>query len=70
MYVRDAKPDACVPVADVLRGVVQTADSAVRAHVDWIGRIETHVGAAFAIVLPEAGIAEAPAVKDRLLEAA
>jgi PleD family two-component response regulator len=67
--VRDAKPESCVPTADVLRGVVQTADSAVRAHVDWIGRIETSVGAAFAIVLPEAGITEAPAVKDRLIEA-
>jgi PleD family two-component response regulator len=57
------------PQAQVLRSVVQTIDAAVRAHVDWLGRLEASVGATFALVLPEAGVAEAPAIKDRVLNA-
>jgi two-component system, cell cycle response regulator len=57
------------PRAETLRGVVQTIDSAVRAHVDWVGRLEASVGARFALVLPEAGVAEAPSIKHRILNA-
>ena len=41
----------------------------VRAHVDWIGTVATGTGAAFAVVLPEAGVTEAPIVKERLANA-
>lgn len=51
---------------EVLRGIVQTIDAAVRAHVDWVARMAADTQAAFAVVLPEAGIAEVPAIKDRL----
>jgi PleD family two-component response regulator len=57
------------PPAEALRSVVQTIDSAVRAHVDWVGRLDASAGATFALVLPEAGIAEAPSIKDRVLNA-
>lgn len=57
----------CVPDAVTLKGVVQAIDAAVRAHVDWIGRMETPVGAVFAVVLPEAGITEAPLIKERTM---
>jgi PleD family two-component response regulator len=57
------------PQAETLRDVVLTVDSAVRAHVDWIGRLEASAGATFALVLPEAGVAEAPSIKDRVLNA-
>ena len=30
--------------AETLRGVVQTIDSAVRAHVDWVGRLDARAG--------------------------
>lgn len=59
--------DDCVPDAPTLKGVVQAIDAAVRAHVDWIGRMEVPVGAVFAVVLPEAGIAEAPLIKERMM---
>jgi PleD family two-component response regulator len=55
--------------AETLRSVVQTIDSAVRAHVDWVGRLDAGPGATFALVLPEAGVAEAPSIKDRVLNA-
>ncbi len=37
----------------------------------WIGsaRMESPVGAVFAVVLPEAGIAEAPLIKERMMVA-
>ncbi|MGH8179337.1 MAG: response regulator [Steroidobacter sp.] len=57
------------PTAEILRGVVQTIDTTVRAHVDWVGRVDAAVGATFVAVLPEASVAEAPAIKDRLLNA-
>lgn len=64
----DGEPaDDCVPDATTLKHVVQAIDATVRAHVDWIGRIEAPVGAVFAVVLPEAGIAEAPLIKDRMM---
>lgn len=69
VQVLGAKREACMPSGDILRGVVQMIDGVVRAHVDWVGRLETPVGAAFAIVLPEAGISDAPVIKDRLLVA-
>jgi PleD family two-component response regulator len=60
-------PAGALPSAEVLRELVRSIDTVVRAHVDWVGRAETAFGAAFAIVLPEAGICEAPVIKDRLL---
>jgi PleD family two-component response regulator len=59
-------PEAPLP-ADTLKAFVQLIDQTVRAHVDWIGRLPTEQGAAFAIVLPEAGVADASAIKDRML---
>jgi two-component system cell cycle response regulator len=57
------------PQAKTLRAVVQTIDSAVRAHIDWVGRLDARAGATFVLVLPEAGVAEAPLIKDRVLNA-
>lgn len=56
----------CVPDAITLKCVVQAIDATVRAHVDWIARMETSTGAVFVVVLPEAGIAEVPLVKERM----
>jgi PleD family two-component response regulator len=67
--IQGAPADACIPTATVLKSVVQAMDATVRAHVDWIGRLETPVGAAFAVVLPEAGIVDAPAIKERMMTA-
>lgn len=60
---------AAIPGADVLRGVVQVIDGAIRSHIDWIGRVEAKDGAAFAVVLPEAGVGEGPAIKERVIGA-
>jgi PleD family two-component response regulator len=65
--LQGAPANACVPEGTVLKCVVQAIDSSVRAHVDWIARLDTPVGAAFAIVLPEAGIADVPAIKERMI---
>jgi PleD family two-component response regulator len=62
----DDDPAAPIPV-DTLRPFVQLIDQTVRAHVDWIGRVATRQGAAFAVVLPEAGVADATAIKERML---
>jgi CheY-like chemotaxis protein len=52
---------------DFLRRVVQTMKSAVRSHVDWVGRLETASGAtAFVLVLPEAGVGDGPGIKSRV----
>jgi PleD family two-component response regulator len=69
VQVAGAPAHACAPNAAILKGVVQAIDSTVRAYVDWIGRMETAIGAAFVVVLPEAGISEAPAVKERMMGA-
>jgi two-component system cell cycle response regulator len=66
--VRDAAASD-VPDAATLRGVVQAIDATARAHVDWIGRMEASTGAAFAVVLPEAGSIEVPLIKERMLDA-
>jgi PleD family two-component response regulator len=65
--IQGAPASTCVPEATVLKCVVQAIDSSVRAHVDWIARLDTPVGAAFAVVLPEAGIADVPAIKERMI---
>ena len=66
----EAEPaDDCAPDAATLKEVVQAIDATVRAHVDWIGRLESPVGAVFAVVLPEAGIIEAPLIKERMMAA-
>jgi hypothetical protein len=53
----------------MLRGIVQTIESVVRLQIDWIGRLDSVRGAAFAVVLPESSISEAPRIKERLLVA-
>lgn len=63
----DAKEGGALPSPDVVRSVVRAIDASVRAHVDWVGRLETAVGAAFAVVLPDAGVAEVPMIKERIL---
>ena len=65
--LQGAPATACVPDATVLKCVVQAIDSSVRAHVDWIARLDTPVGGAFAVVLPEAGISDVPAIKERMI---
>lgn len=67
--VESVPANDAVPDGATLRSVVQAIDASVRAHVDWIGRMETPIGAAFAVVLPEAGIIEAPLIKDRMMAA-
>lgn len=67
--VQGAPANDCVPDATTLRGLVQAIDKTVRAHVDWIGRMESSSGAVFAVVLPEAGSLEAPLIKERMLAA-
>jgi PleD family two-component response regulator len=64
---RDASSD--VFSADMLRNVAQTLVRVVRTHVDWVGRLETQGEVAFAVVLPEANIADGPAIKERMLAA-
>jgi len=54
---------------DHLRTLVKVLQSGIRAHVDWIGRVDTTDGVCFAIVLPEAGLSDAPVIKERLLNA-
>ncbi|HEY0939364.1 MAG TPA: response regulator [Steroidobacter sp.] len=65
--IEGAPVSESVPDAVVLKNIAQVIDATVRAHVDWIGRLESPVGAVFAIVLPEAGITEAPLIKDRMM---
>jgi PleD family two-component response regulator len=65
--IADATDAESVPEAAILKNIVQIVDGTVRAHVDWIGRMDVPVGAAFAVVLPEAGITEVPVIKGRML---
>jgi two-component system, cell cycle response regulator len=51
----------------VLQRVVDTIRTVIRSHVDWIARVEpANDAAVFAIVLPEAGAADAVSIKSRL----
>lgn len=55
---------------DTLQSVVRALRNVIRGDVDWIGRMATAPNeAAFAIVLPEAGSADGPAIKSRLEDA-
>jgi PleD family two-component response regulator len=54
---------------EILRGIVHTIESVVRMQIDWTGRLDSEQGAAFAVVLPESSISEAPRIKERLLAA-
>ena len=54
---------------DHLRTLVKVLQSAIRAHVDWVGRVDGTEGLCFAVVLPEAGLSDAPVIKERLLNA-
>jgi hypothetical protein len=58
-----------VPSPEILRGIVQTIESVVRVQIDWTGRLDGERGVAFAVVLPESSISEAPRIKERLLSA-
>jgi len=60
-------PAAAALSGQRLRQLVEALTGAVRAHVDWVGRVVSSPGAAFAVVLPDAGAMEAPAIKDRLI---
>lgn len=60
----DHKPDN-----DVIKAVVRTIHSTVRAHVDWVGRVDAEAGDVFAVVLPEAGTAEVVPINRRLRSA-
>ena len=53
----------------MIRAVVQTIESVVRLQIDWTGRLDCEQGVAFAVVLPESSISEAPRIKERLLSA-
>ncbi len=55
--------------SEILHGIVQTIESVVRLQIDWTGRLDGERGAAFAVVLPESSISEAPRIKERLLDA-
>jgi PleD family two-component response regulator len=54
---------------EILRGIVQSIESVVRLQIDWTGRLDNQQGVAFAVVLPESSISEAPRIKERLLAA-
>lgn len=69
VHVQGAPANASIPDARILKSVVQAIDSTVRAHVDWIGRLDAGVGAVFAVILPEAGITETPMIKERIMAA-
>jgi PleD family two-component response regulator len=53
----------------IVRGIVQTIEGVVRLQIDWTGRLDSEQGVAFAVVLPESSISEAPRIKERLLDA-
>ncbi len=54
---------------NIQRDIAQTLSGVVRAHVDWVGRLSPDGEVTFAVVLPEAGVADGPAIKERLLSA-
>ena len=59
--------NSSMPKAETLRAAVAVLREVVRTHVDWIGRVEgTPDSAAFAVVLPEAGPSDGPAIKARM----
>jgi PleD family two-component response regulator len=62
-------PGGAAPAAETLRGIVQVVDASIRAHVDFVGRIEAPAGASFAVVLPEATVGDAPVINERILTA-
>jgi DNA-binding response OmpR family regulator len=54
----------------VLNAIVQSVQGVLRTHVDWVGRLPTDNGkVAFAVVLPEAGAPDGPAIKERIRRA-
>ncbi len=61
-------PNGAAPAPDVLKACVQAIDGCIRAHVDWVGRHEAERGAIFALVLPEAGVIDTPAIKERVMQ--
>jgi DNA-binding response OmpR family regulator len=59
-----------VPKPEILQAAVAALRDVVRTHVDWIGRVEGAPGSAvFAVVLPEAGPSDGPAIKARMSRA-
>lgn len=64
-----ARPTHGAVTPEIIRAVAQTLTGVIRAHVDWVGRLSAEGEATFAVVLPEAGIADGPAIKERMLAA-
>lgn len=65
--VQSAAKDVGMLKPEVLQAVVAALRQVVRTHVDWIGRIEAeHDGAAFVVVLPEAGPSDGPGIRARM----
>ncbi len=54
---------------ELVREVAQTLARVIRAHVDWVGRVQSDSEVVFSVVLPEASISDGPAIKERLLNA-
>jgi DNA-binding response OmpR family regulator len=50
-----------------LSAIVKAAQGVLRTHVDWVGRLSCAAdAAAFAVILPEAGAADGPTIKERI----
>ncbi len=65
--IRAAGSDSLQP--DFLRETAAALNRVVRAHVDWVGRMQSESEATFAVVLPEASISDGPAIQERLSNA-
>jgi PleD family two-component response regulator len=63
--VRSTDPDR-TPGAQALKSIAMKLQTTVRAHVDWVGRVESETGDVFAVVLPESGTTEVVPVHWRL----
>src|SRR5690606_4321273 len=64
-----ADASGAAPSSEVLRALVRTINANVRVHVDWVGRCEASSAAVFALVLPEAAVADAPSIANRVIDA-
>jgi hypothetical protein len=70
----DATPQATQPQpvppaisSTALSAIVKAAQGVLRTHVDWVGRLSAAADtAAFAVILPEAGAADGPTIKERI----
>jgi PleD family two-component response regulator len=69
IVLNSIEANGAAPAPETLREIVRVLDASIRAHVDFVGRIEAPAGASFAVVLPEAGIGDVPMIKERILTA-